>query len=153
LKALIVSALVFLACFSNVAKAFGTDEKWVSGWGQGISEAIITRGPGNNIYVTCGNSEVNRTGISFMLRGRGPKGSSVQLTFDGSDPENYSIWTNSSMSIPSFCHACSGTYQKVIEKFKSHRTVHVKFENGDAAKFTLKGASDAIGDCVPDFWK
>ena len=38
---------------SHYASAFGRDDKWVSGWGQGVAEAIVTHGPGNQIYVTC----------------------------------------------------------------------------------------------------
>jgi len=135
---------------SGPATAFGNDDHWVSGWGQGVSEAIVTHGPGNQIYVTCnegGNLYAN-TGISFMLAGRAPTGSSVVLTFDNEDPESLSIWDG---AITFDCAACAGTYEYVIERLKRHSSVHVMFENGDSARFTLAGSTEAIAECVPDF--
>lgn len=143
--------LVIALCTSTSAMAFGSDSKWTSGWGMGVSEAIITQGPGNQIYVTCDDGAGrNATGISFMLGGDSSKGSSIQLTFDKGDPEDYSLWSG---EVPSQCHACASTYDAIIQKFKAHSSVHVKFTNGLAAKFTLSGASKAIGKCVADFYR
>lgn len=131
------------------ASAFGSDERWTSGWGQGIAESIVTKGPGNQIYVTCDQGAGrNATGISFMLAGRAPTGASVLLTFDNESPKDFSIWDG---QITSSCHACAAVYETVIQRMKSHKSVHVRFENGDAARFTLKGSSEAIGQCIPDF--
>jgi len=132
------------------ASALGRDDQWVSGWGQGVSEAIVKHGPGNQIYVTCnegGNLYAN-TGISFMLGGRAPTGSSVTLTFDNEDPEK--IWITKG-EITSDCRACAGNYEYVIAKLKGHSSVHVLFENGDAARFTLRGSKKTIAECIPDF--
>lgn len=38
---------------ADAAFAFGRDDSWTSGWGQGVAEAVVTLGPGNRIYVTC----------------------------------------------------------------------------------------------------
>lgn len=132
------------------AGAFGNDDHWESGWGQGVAEAIITHGPGNQIYVTCnqGAADYVGSGISFMLGGRAPTGSSVILTFDNEDPE--SIWISDGQ-ITSDCRACAGNYEYVIERLKRHSSVHVLFENGDSARFSLAGSSEAITECVPDF--
>lgn len=145
-----VFLLLAISSFGAPALSFGTDDQWQSGWGQGVSEAIITHGPGNQIYVTCndGGNPFSKTGISFMLGGRAPTGEYVTLTFDDNDPEN--IWINDG-EITSDCRACAGNYEYVIEKFKTHSSVHVLFENGDSARFTLKGSSSAITSCVPDF--
>lgn len=130
--------------------AFGRDDEWESGWGQGVSEAIVTHGPGNQIYVTCndGGSSFSNTGISFMLGGRSPTGSHVILTFDNEDPE--SVWIADG-AITSNCRACAGNYEYAIKKLKGHSSVHVLFENGDAARFTLKNSSNAIVSCASDF--
>lgn len=54
--------------------AFGNDEIWTSGFGQGVSEAVINKGPGNQIMVTCDSgADRDATGISFMLGGNSPK--------------------------------------------------------------------------------
>ena len=131
--------------------AFGNDDHWVSGWGQGISEAIITKGPGNQIYVTCDDSAGREaTGISFMLGGKSATGSSILLGFDKDDPKEFSLWDG---VIPSNCRACASVYDVVIAGFKKHSSVYVRFENGDATRFSLKGARKAIGQCVADFYR
>lgn len=130
--------------------AFGSDMAWTAGYGQGIAEATITKGPGNRIYTACNDGGIGGSSISFELIGRAPTGNSILLTFDGEDPKAFSIWDG---EIPSDCRACADTFESVIQKLKTHAWVHVRFENGDAARFTLKGASDAIGECKADFWK
>ncbi len=72
----------------------------------------------------------------------------MTLTFDNEDPEN--IWITDG-KITSDCRACADNYERVIEKLKIHNSVHVLFENSDSARFTLKGSSSAITDCIPDF--
>ena len=138
-----------MVALPSVAFAFGSDDHWTSGWGQGIAEAIVTKGPGNQIYVTCGESygRAGHTAISFQLIGREPTGSTITLTFDGVDPQDSNLWNG---RVPSDCRACEANYSAIISMLKQHQTVHVRFENGDAAKFTLKGAAKAIGQCKPD---
>lgn len=41
--AAIIAATIVVA--PTVATAFGQDDRWVSGWGQGIAELIVTHGP------------------------------------------------------------------------------------------------------------
>jgi len=148
MKRLVFACLVAISLPASVL-AFGSDEQWTSGWGQGIAEAIITKGPGNNIYVTCGQGAgYDATGIRFMLAGKEPPGNSITLTFDGEDPTDYWI---SGGKITSDCRACAANYEEVISRLKRHQSVHVRFENGDATRFTLKGASEAIIECIPDF--
>lgn len=134
---------------TTAAAAFGNDDHWTAGWGQGIAEAVVTKGAENRIYVTCGENygRAGHTAISFTLVGRRPTGSTVTLTFDGSDPENYSIWDG---QVTSDCRACEANCTAIKTKLKQHQSVHVRFENGDAAKFTLEGAAEAIGRCKPD---
>jgi hypothetical protein len=146
-----MAAAISAMAMPGLVLAFGSDDEWTSGWGQGVAEAIITKGPGNQIYITCDDGAGrNSTGISFMLLGKEPGGSSVLLTFDGGDPEEYSTWNG---RIPTNCRACASTYELVIDKLKRHNSVHVRFENGNAARFTLKGAAKAIGQCTPDFYR
>lgn len=134
---------------SHNASAFGRDDQWVSGWGQGIAEAIVTHGSGNQIYVTCNEGGgAGSTGISFMLAGKAPTGDNITLTFDNDNPEQ--IWISNG-AITSNCRSCMGSYEYIIRKLRSHNSVHVLFENGDNARFTLEGSKAAITDCVPDF--
>ena len=151
-----ITALLLTACFSLLfsinANAFGQDDKWTSGFGQGVSEAIVTHGPGNQIYVTCdkgaGRSDV--TAISFMLAGKSPKGDHIVATFDNEEP--FQVWIKDGQ-ITTECHACADNYVYLIDKFKTHKWVHILFENGNGAKFTLKGAKEAISECTPEFYK
>lgn len=65
----IAIALLAMMAMPASAHSFGNDDHWVSGWGQGISEAIITKGPGNQIYVTCDDGAGREaTGIRFVDR-------------------------------------------------------------------------------------
>ncbi|KVK62655.1 hypothetical protein L905_18975 [Agrobacterium sp. TS43] len=142
---------VALLAAPGAASAFGNDDRWESGWGMGVAEAVVTRGAGNQIYVTCDEgADRNATAISFTLAGNSSKDSSVQLTFDGEAPEDYTLWDG---QIKSDCRACAATYDIVIKKLKTHSSVHVKFKNGDAANFSLNGSSKAIGQCVADFYR
>ena len=126
-----------MAAVPGVAFAFGSDDHWTSGWGQGVAEAIVTRGAGNQIYVTCDEGAGrNATGISFMLVGRAPTGNSILLTFDNEDPEDYSIWDG---KIKSNCRACASVYEAVIKGLKSHQSVHVRFANGELSSVHTEG--------------
>lgn len=148
---LLAGSMSLATAVPTSALAFGSDYEWTSGWGQGIAEAIITKGPGNQIYVTCDEGAGrDATGIRFTLLGQEPTGNSVLLTFDSEDPEEYSIWDG---AIPSDCRACASTYEVVKEKLKRHNSVHVRFENGNATRFTLKGSAEAIGQCTPDAYR
>lgn len=144
----------FLICAmlvtTNPALSFGRDDEWTSGWGQGVAEAIVTHGPGNQIYVTCndGGSPYSATEINFTLGGDSSKDNSITLTFDGDEPKQFML---SHGSITSDCHACMSNYLFVIDKFKTKNKVHVLFESGVGTSFTLKGAKNAISQCTPDF--
>lgn len=147
----VILGLLTAVTLASSAAAFGSDDRWQSGWGQGVAEAIVKKGPGNQIYVTCDDgADRNETKISFMLAGQSPTGSSVVLTFDAKDPSDYMIIDG---EIRSDCRACAATYDAVIENFRRHKSVHVRFENGNAARFTLAGSAKAIGKCKADFWR
>lgn len=155
IKAITIKAATvvwFVISFSgSAAFAFGNDREWVSGFGQGISESIITKGPGNSIYVTCDvGAGMNATGIRFMLAGRAPTGHQITLTFDNLDPEDYSIWEG---RVPSDCRACASVFEDIVKKMKKHNSVHVRFENGDSTRFSLRGAARAIGKCPADLYR
>ena len=139
-----------LICFATATLAFGNDDSWVSGWGMGTKEAVITHGPGNEIYIACDEGSNLSSSIRFMLGGDDPKGKVVTLTFDGADPEDF--WLADDI-ISSDCHACAANFDRVIELLKSHKTVHVRFENGLSSRFTLDGSSEAIGECIAGFNK
>ena len=147
----VVSRLVILSAvlsLPSAVNAFGNDERWVSGYGMGVKEAIITKGPGNQIYVACDEGSGTGSTVSFMLAGRGPTGDAVTLTFDGREPQDFWIADG---QIASDCRACAANFNMVIDLFKAHRTVHVRFENGLGARFSLTGSSSAIGSCTASF--
>lgn len=147
---LLAFSLLVGSVVTGRVNACGNDYEWTAGWGQGISEAIITRGSGNSIYVTCGEhyGRPGHTGIRFMLAGDSPNGSEITLTFDQNDPER--IWIDDG-SITSNCRACASNYLYVIKKLKRHSSVHVLSQDGAAARFSLSGSAKAIGNCAPDF--
>lgn len=138
-----------VAAIPVAAMGFGRDDRWVSGWGMGVAEALVTAGDGNQIYVTCDQGAGrNATGIDFMLAGQSPSGDHVALTFDDDPSVEVSLWDG---RIPSDCRACVSTYTFVTERLRAHNRVRVAFENGDQATFTLTGSRAAIVDCTPDF--
>jgi hypothetical protein len=142
--------LAMLGCLPTAmgANAFGSDTKWVSGFGQGTKEALIQKGPSNEIYVACQEGSLSPSSISFSLAGKPPTGNEITVTFDALEPERISIWGG---QVPSDCRACAGTFDYLRDKLKQHSSVHILFENGDGARFTLKGSSKAIGNCPSGF--
>lgn len=138
---------VLLAC-----PAVATDS-WKSGFGQGIHEAYVEKGPGNEIYVACtAGASRPSTSIRFMLGGNSPpENSLVTLTFDGEVPLDVGVgkWGE----LRSDCHACASTFDLVIERLKSKQSVHVRYPDGVSAVFPLTGSAAAIGnECIADFW-
>lgn len=145
----LVFSVIFAAILASSAIAFGNDEAWESGWGMGISEAIITKGQGNKIYVACGIPTPGRpvTSISFALIGNAPNSSSILLTFDGEAPREVFL---SNGSIESASRAGASQFDYIIGKFREKQWVNVRYMDGTNATFTLNGASDAIGICPSD---
>lgn len=134
----------------GTANAFGRDDKWVSGFGQGVCEALVTSGAGNEIYFACDCGSARPSSISFMLGGKSSTGDLLFLSFDDGPMEDVSLWGG---DITSDCRACANTFDFVKERIKKHSKVRVMFQNGDAATFTLKGSAEAIGECTAGFWK
>lgn len=139
-----------IAMLSSGAHANNSDERWSSGFGQGVCEAIVTSGAGNQIYFACDCGSDVPSSISFELAGENTRGDLVFLSFDGDTPKSFSLWNG---GIPSDCRACADTFDAVKDGLKQHSSVRVMFQNGDAATFTLRGSSAAIGECQADFWK
>ncbi|WP_141101983.1 hypothetical protein [Oceanicola sp. 22II-s10i] len=135
---------------ANSTLAFGRDDQWSSGYGQGVCEAVVTSGAGNQIYVACECGSGRPSAIYFTLAGRAPAGDKLFLSFDNGPATPVGLWSG---AIPSDCHACASTFDFVKDGLKRHSTVRVMYQNGDAATFTLKGSTKAIGECVADFWK
>lgn len=129
-------------------------ETWKDGFGQGVHEASVDKGPGNEIRVAC-ESGYGRpiTGISFMLGGKtAPPNSTVTLTFDNQDP--FTVSVDEDGSINSDCRVCAANFEYVRDRLRQSSTVYVMFKDGVGTRFSLKGAAMAIGDeCVADFWK
>ncbi|KAF1723518.1 hypothetical protein CSC78_15725 [Pseudoxanthomonas japonensis] len=87
--------------------------------------------------------------MSFTLAGDSSKSGEILMIFDKSDPD--SIQVNSSGNIVSDSHASDSTFRYVLDKFKRHSSVYVRFPDGRESTFTLKGAAKAIGDCRSTF--
>jgi hypothetical protein len=146
------AGLALLAALSLSGAAIASDS-WKSGFGQGIHEAYVEKGPGNEIYVSCtAGASRSSTSIRFMLAGDGPpENSLVTLTFNGETPADISVgkWGE----LRSDCHVCADTFDFVVAKMKTKQSVHVRFEGGLSTEFSLAGAADAIGnECIADFW-
>ncbi|TIO04405.1 hypothetical protein [Mesorhizobium sp.] len=139
-----------LLIIASQAFAFGNDDHWVSGSGQGFDEAIITHGPGNEIMVTCNRGATNPggTGITIKIGGQEINGP-LTLIFDGS--KSLSPYTG---VITTDIRAGISWYQEVMKQLRSSRSVRVVVPNIDPVKFTLKGARAAIGaPCEPGLWR
>lgn len=128
-------------------------ETWKSGFGQGVVEATVEKGPGNYIRVSCeAGFGKPVTGIDFHLAGQSPRpNSNVTLIFDNEDPVEVQI--DQFGQIGSNCRACESWFTLVLNGIRKHRSVYVRFENGLGTRFSLTGASKAIGTCEPDFAK
>lgn len=139
-----------LLLVASQAFAFGNDDYWVSGAGQGFDEAIITHGPGNEIMVACnrGATRPGGTGITIKIGGQEINGPLTML-FDGSksvSPYSGVITTDNRAGI--------SWYQQVMKQLVSSHSVMVVVPNVAPVKFTLKGARKAIGaPCKPDLWR
>lgn len=146
------AAIVMSAWFATAASASAT-ERWREGFGQGVLEAWVEKGPGNEIRVAC-ESGFGRpiTGISFSLSGKGPASNSVvTLIFDDQDPKDFNV--NQQGEISSNCRACAANFEVARDALKSGKSVYVRFSDGVGTRFSLTGAAKAIGKCEADFWK
>lgn len=126
------------------------DSEWSSGWGQGVSEAWVTQGAGNQIMAFCDNGGTleDPAGIRFMIGGDSPVKDRVVLVFDNAPPIQVTLDDG---VITSNCHACMSNYEYIIGMLKRHNQVHVMTDTGQTATFTLRGSREAISDCVPGF--
>lgn len=145
-------AITIVLCLTATSAWSQTsDEAWSSGYGQGISEAMVTQGSGNEIYVACSEDSDNPSSISFTLTGRPPaQNSDIILTFDHKNP--MPIGVDEHGAITSFCRVCAENFDYVIKNLKEQSTVHVLFQDGREGTFTLKGAAKAIGTCTAGFY-
>lgn len=138
---------------SIVVPLAASAETWRNGFGQGVLEAWVEKGPGNKINIAC-ESGWGRpiTGISSTLAGQSPAPhSTVTLTFDAKDPVDVRV--DEIGSINSNCRACAGWLELVRDQLKASGSVYVRFCDGLGTRFGLKGAANAIGECQADFWK
>lgn len=140
----------FLSCSSAFAWTSETsDDRWRSGWGQGIAEAQVTNGSGNSIYVACHSYPEypdSLSSVTFTLAGRGAQsGNEVLLAFDGQKPEAYYVDNHGTIEPDS--RATEGQFVAIIAGLKGHDSVYVRFNDGRESTFSLKGSSDAIGSC------
>ena len=134
--------------FSSNALAWTTDTSdnvWRSGWGMGVSEAEVTSGSGNTIYVACTDPEnFGGSSISISLVGDTTKNGKFFAQFDGGKLEEFQ--TNSDGYVVSNNRAAAATFTYLLEKFKKHQKVYIRFPNGHVATFTLRGAKKALGN-------
>ncbi|TPI65541.1 hypothetical protein FJ420_11730 [Mesorhizobium sp. B3-1-3] len=146
----VLSTVLAFVLLASEAFAFGNDDHWVSGSGQGFDEAIITHGPGNEILVTCnrGATDPGGTGITIKIGGREINGPLTML-FDGSksvSPYTGVITTDNRAGI--------SWYQEVMKQLVSSRSVMVVIPSIAPVRFSLRGAKKAIGTpCAPDLWR
>ncbi len=144
-------ATVSLNCYAWSATS---DDKWRSGWGQGVAELQVTQGSGNSIDVTCASPTDLPGGstVHFTVAGNSVKSGEILTIFDNEKPETFQ--TNSSGYIESSSRAGASNFTYLLEKFKKHRKVYVRFPDSNEATFTLKGAAKAIvdNDCKPAFY-
>lgn len=146
----VVLALGFGVSFSALAWSTATSDKvWRSGWGQGVAEAQVTHGSGNQIYVACNDGSGMNSSISFWLVGDSPKSGEILMIFDKGSPESISV--NADGDIVSDSRVSDSTFRYVLDKFRQHNSVYIRFSNGHESTFTLKGAAKAIGDCRSTF--
>ena len=148
---LLLGFLAFLLASNLFAWSTETsDNKWRSGWGQGVAEAEVTHGSGNKIYVACDSGSGYGSSIHLMLAGNSPKpNSEVLIIFDKKHPESFSVSKNG--EITSECRACAANFDYLIENLKKYSIVYVRFSDGRESTFTLKGSAKAIGNC-PSTW-
>lgn len=136
-------ATISLNCYAWSATS---DDKWRSGWGQGVSELQVTQGSGYSIDVICA-SPLDFPGgskISFTVAGNSLKNGEILTIFDNEKPETFQ--TNEQSVIESASRVGAQNFRYLLDKFKKHSKVYVRYPDGKEATFTLKGASKAIGD-------
>lgn len=154
IKKLYLVSLIFISSNSLAWTTDTSDHVWRSGWGMGVSEAEVTSGSGNKIYVACSHPD-NSGGskIYISLVGDSPKDSKLLAKFDNGPLEDF--FTDTHGAIDSDSHAAAAQFTYLLEKFKKHQKVYIRFSNGHEATFTLKGAKKAIGseeDCKAAFY-
>lgn len=144
---IIITSLMSINCFAWLSDT--SDDKWRSGFGQGIVEAEVTQGSGNKIEVVCSdpdNSLNIPSSISVTIGNR--TSSSMLMVYDGGKPEEISLGSY----IDSSNHVGADYFLHILEKFKKHKKVYIRFADGSEATFTLKGAKAVVDGCKPTFY-
>lgn len=145
----IITAAVLFTTFASSAAAEG----WLSGYGQGATEAWVELGPGNRIDISCtGGFSHAITGVSFTLAGQPPAANStVLLIVDDHDPMEVPI--NSEQELGSNNRVEALWFEAVRDALKGGDSAYVRFADGTGARFPLSGSGKAIGECQADFWR
>ena len=122
-----------------------SDHVWRSGWAQGVTEAQVTLGSGNEIYIACKETdEISEyTSIYINLAGR-PVDDEVLISFDKQGLTEYPF-TGGVLKPMSRAH--EGYVFTFIESIRKHNQIYVRSKDGREATFALKGAAKATEDC------
>ncbi len=139
-----------LIAYALLGPAALADEAWRQGSAQGIDEAWVGLGPGNQILITCEDDKSESTGMSLTLAGSPPPSSST-VVFVFEDLTTFDIGVDDQGLVTSACHACGDSFDYLLGLLKSHSAVYVRFADKRGARFSLKGAKAAIGDCRSDW--
>lgn len=145
MKIIAASLIVLLPSTAYAWLEDTSDKAWSSGWGQGTSEARVTSGSGNEIYVACESGSGRYSSISFKLGAKYPKGGEMLMMFDRQQPVVVPVGERG--DIVSDSSTGDYVFQYVIEGFRRYNNVYMQFTDGREAVFTLKGAAKAIGHC------
>lgn len=150
----LISTTIFLVvptvCFGWLSET--SDEEWRSGWGQGVSEAEITNGSGNKIYVACTEDDyMGGSKIHLSLSGDSAKGrSEVMFAFDDKKPIFINV--DEDGHVASDCRVCAANFTYLVDELKTRNSVLVRFSDGRESSFSLHGSAKSIGDCKATFY-
>lgn len=142
----IIAISTLLATTQALAWSTATsDHVWRSGWAQGITEAQVTLGSGNEIYIACKETDdmYDFATIYINLAGR-PVDDEVLISFDKQGLTEYPF-TDGALKPMSRAH--ESYVRSFFESIRKHNQIYVRSKDGREATFTLKGAAKATEDC------
>jgi hypothetical protein len=134
--------LAALPIHSPLAQTYGD---WRVGFGQGILEHRVMKGPGNTINISCdvgATENGSKTSVLIDIAGQSPPINSSAKFFIGD--RDLQIYFDAQSQSTLNCRACQANFEELWRAMRRASAVRVLLSDGRTANFSTRGGSRAL---------